>query len=61
LRLKLDAERRRRTGPSCPSRCGAPDGHHEPLLLRAHARVAEESPVASRLQPDMGRLLHQSA
>ena len=53
---RLVAERRRRTGPSSPSRCGARDGHHEPLLLRAHARAAEESPVASRLQPDLGKL-----
>ncbi|KAK1620864.1 hypothetical protein QYE76_026381 [Lolium multiflorum] len=34
---RLVAKRRRRTGPSSPSRCGARDGHHEPLLLRAHA------------------------
>jgi hypothetical protein len=58
---RLDAERWRRTGPSCPCRCGAPDGHHEPLLLWAHARAAEESLVVSRLQPNLGRLLHQSA
>src|SRR3954464_11178031 len=58
---RLDAERRRRAGSSCPSRCGASDGHHEPLLLRAHAGAAEESQMASRLFPDLESLLRGSA
>ena len=57
----LVAEHRRRAGPSCPSRFGAPGGHHEPLLPRAHSEAADGSPLGSRLPPDLGRLLHQSA
>src|SRR4051812_37536505 len=58
---RLDAESRRRACSSCTSRCGAPDVHHEPLLLRAHAGAAEESQIASRLFPYLGSLLRGSA
>src|SRR3954467_12478188 len=58
---RLDTERRGRAGSSCPSRCGALDSHHEPLLLRAHAGAAEESQMASRLFPYLGSLLRRFA